>query len=149
MPNKTGRPLKYKTPEELQDAIDRYFKDCEGEPLIGADGAPMINKLGEPVMIRQRPPTMAGLALALGFANRKALLEYQPKPAFSATVTRAKARVEAYAEERLFDRDGQRGSEFSLRHNFGWNEDTKAAPENELLAGIARMLISGQSTSDK
>ena len=40
------------------------------------------------------------------------------------TITRAKARVEAYAEERLFDRDGSNGAQFSLRNNFrGWNEN--------------------------
>ena len=31
--------------------------------------------------------------------------------------------VEAYTEERLFDRDGSNGAQFSLRNNFrGWNE---------------------------
>ena len=37
---------------------------------------------------------------------------------FVDTITRAKARVEQYAEERLFDRDGSNGAQFSLRNNF-------------------------------
>ena len=41
------------------------------------------------------------------------------------TVTRAKMRVEQYCEERLFDKDGQRGAEFNLKYNFRWaQEDT-------------------------
>ncbi len=36
---------------------------------------------------------------------------------------RAKARVEMYAEERLFDKDGANGAKFSLANNFsGWKE---------------------------
>lgn len=39
------------------------------------------------------------------------------------TITRAKTRVEAYTEQRLFDRDGSNGAQFSLRNNFkGWND---------------------------
>ena len=40
----------------------------------------------------------------------------------------AKAQCEAYAEERLFDRDGTNGAQFSLRCNFGWNEKPAEAP---------------------
>ena len=39
------------------------------------------------------------------------------------TITRAKSMVEAYAEERLFDKDGSNGARFSLINNFrGWTE---------------------------
>lgn len=39
------------------------------------------------------------------------------------TITRAKTMIEAYTEERLFDRDGTNGAQFSLRNNFkGWND---------------------------
>jgi hypothetical protein len=30
--------------------------------------------------------------------------------------------VEEYCEQRLFDRDGAKGAQFSLRNNFGWVE---------------------------
>jgi len=50
-------------------------------------------------------------------------LNYQGKKEFMNTITRAKTMIEAYAEERLFDRDGSNGAQFSLRNNFkGWNE---------------------------
>lgn len=50
------------------------------------------------------------------------------------TITRAKSRVEEYAESRLFDRDGSNGAQFSLRNNFkGWNIDNEQKLEIELL----------------
>ena len=111
---------RYKTPEEMQERIDAYFKACEGRPLLNEYDEPARDKFGAPILLDVRPPTVTGLALALGFTSRQALLNYQAKKAFVDTVTRAKSRVEQYTEERLFDRDGQRGAEFSLKHNFRW-----------------------------
>lgn len=113
-----GRPPKYKSKEEIEEKIEEYFKECEGEILKDDEGKPIFNKFGSPVVINQRPPTVTGLALALGFSTRLSLLNYQGKKEFMNTITRAKARVEAYAEERLFDRDGSSGAQFSLRNNF-------------------------------
>lgn len=117
-----ARPLKYKTVDELQTAIDKYFEDCEGKPLLNDDGEAVFDKYGNPVVIGARPPTVTGLALALGFTNRQSLLNYQGKKQFLDTITRAKSRCEEYAERRLYDRDGSRGAEFSLKYNFKWDE---------------------------
>lgn len=136
---KMGRPPKYVTAEQMQAVIDRYFEDCKGEPIIGDDGMPILDKFGQPFIIHQRPPTVTGLALALGFTSRQALLNYQAKKEFVDTVTRAKARIEAYAEERLFDRDGQRGAEFSLRYNFRWVNDEKKDDGGESACGVAEL----------
>ena len=136
---KNGHPPKYVTVEEMQAVIDRYFEDCKGEPIIGDDGMPILDKFGQRFIIHQRPPTVTGLALALGFTSRQALLNYQAKKGFVDTVTRAKARIEAYAEERLFDRDGQRGAEFSLRYNFRWVNDEKKDDGGESTCGVAEL----------
>lgn len=130
--SRVGRPLKYKTVEELQAAIDAYFTACKGKPLLDENGTAVTDKYGEPVIIGAHPPTVTGLALALGFSGRQALLNYQAKPKFMDTITRAKSRCEAYAEERLFDRDGARGAQFSLEHNFRWNTGNTAAEESEV-----------------
>lgn len=125
--NPGGRPPKFKTKEEIQEKIDAYFKECEGEVLKDKDGNPMLNKLGNPIIFRQRPPTVTGLALALGFTNRLDLLRYQGKKEFCNTITRAKAQIEEYTEQRLFDKEGSNGAQFSLRNNFaGWNEHSKS-----------------------
>lgn len=119
-----GRPPKYKSKEEMEEKIEQYFKDCEGHPLTDDKGNQVYNKLGHPVIVDKRPPTVTGLALALGFNTRLSLLNYQGKKEFMNTIMRAKARVEQYAEERLFDKDGTSGAQFSLRNNFkGWNTE--------------------------
>lgn len=134
-----ARPLKYKTVQELQTAIDEYFKACEGEILKDEENQPVFNKFGQPVIINQKPPTVTGLALALGFTSRQALLNYQAKKMFVDTITRAKSRCEDYAESRLFDRDGSNGAKFSLSNNFkGWSE--KQQSEDDGSGQLERLL---------
>ena len=121
--NKGGRPPQFKSADEMQPLIDKYFKDCNGTIVEDKDGIPILTKYDEPVMIGAKPPTITGLALALGFTCRMSLLNYQGKKGFVDTVTRAKARVEEYAETRLFDKDGSNGAKFSLANNFkDWRE---------------------------
>lgn len=113
----------YETKEEIQEKIDEYFKSCEGEPLIIEGEVFIDKKTGEPIMINKKPYTVTGLALALGFNSRQALLNYQGRYEFNDTITRAKSRIEQYTEERLFDKDGVNGAKFSLSNNFeGWRE---------------------------
>ena len=118
-----GRPPMYNTKEEMQEKIDKYFEQCEGIYKKDNEGNVLTDKYGEPVVFNRKPLTITGLALALGFNSRQSLLNYQDKEEFMDTITRAKARVEQYAEERLFDKDGANGAKFSLANNFkDWKE---------------------------
>lgn len=120
--NKSGRPPMYKTPEEMQVAIDKYFEDCSGEYVV-IDGCVAVDKNGYPIKTKERPLTITGLALALGFTTRQSLLNYEGDPAFLDTIKKAKSRIEQYAEERLFDKEGVNGAKFNLSNNFkGWSE---------------------------
>ena len=120
--NKVGCPPMYKTPEEMQKVIDKYFEDCSGEYVV-IDGCVAVDKYGDPIKTKERPLTITGLALALGFSGRQALLNYEDKEEFMDTIKRAKSRIEQYAEERLFDKDGVNGAKFNLSNNFkGWRE---------------------------
>lgn len=114
----------YKTPEEMQEVIDDYFDACRGHVWINEDtGEPYCDKHGVPIVVDVEPPTITGLALALGFTNRQSLLNYQNKAEFEEVVTRAKLRVEHYAETRLYDKEGLNGAKFNLANNFsGWRE---------------------------
>lgn len=127
-----GRPRKYKSVAAMEKAIEEYFESCKGEPLLDADGRPCFDKYSQPVLINAHPPTVTGLALALGFTGRQALIDYQGRPEFADTITRAKARCEEYAESRLYDKDGAGGAKFSLSCNFGWREssETKLTVDN-------------------
>lgn len=120
---RTGHPPKYRDVSEMEQIIADYFADCEGKPLLDGDGQPVFDKRGNPILVGAHPPTVTGLALALGFTSRQALLNYQAKPEFFDAITRAKMVVEEYAERRLFDQQGCNGAKFSLSNNFkGWTE---------------------------
>jgi hypothetical protein len=77
-----GRPPKYETPEELEAIVEKYFAglmDDKGERFI-------------------RPPTVSGLAYALGMSTRS-LLRYEGRDDFCPIVTRAKQVCELFLEE--------------------------------------------------
>jgi hypothetical protein len=132
----------YETKEEIEEKIENYFKECAGIPFFDDDGKPWRTDKGYIVYeVQPKPPTVTGLALALGFTNRQSLLNYQAQPEFFDTITKAKARVEEYAEMRLFDRDGVNGAKFSLINNFkGWRDKPKDETELEALAKLDKLI---------
>lgn len=143
--NKGGRPPKFKSQKDLKARIERYFRWCEGEPLIDeTTGKPVVTKSGIPVYVGVHPPTIVGLANALD-VSRQTLLNYQGKRQFEEIITKAKRRVEQYAEERLYDKDGSAGARFNLQNNFkGWKNETEvtlnAAEGQDIMTEIrARM----------
>lgn len=141
-----GRPPKYTSPEQIEGLIDEYFKKCEGKVLTVEDEdgkqVPVLDKYGKPIIYDAHPPTVTGLALALGFESRQTLLNYQGKKEFRRVITRAKSRIEMYTEERLFDRDGANGAKFSLENNWGWNKPKEApgeaAPVVKIICDVPR-----------
>ncbi len=137
--------LKYKTPEEMQEKIDAYFEDCKGHPLTDPDGEIIFDKYGQPVIVGERPLTVTGLALALGFATRQSLLDYEGKGPFKRIIQQAKLRIENYAEMRLYDKEGANGAKFNLQNNFRrWDadkagQDDKKAPAINIICDIPRV----------
>lgn len=125
-----GRPYIIKDVEELQKRIDEYFEECEGKLYTDPDGTPILTKWGQEIYLGKKPPTITGLALHIGLASRQALLNYQGRPEFNDAITRAKSRVEAYAEGRLYDKEGSSGAQFNLKNNFkGWDGDSNSNAE--------------------
>lgn len=99
--NPVGRPLKFKTPQEITDKADKYFMECE------ATG---------------RPITVTGLCIALD-TFRDVLMQYEDErgPEFTNAVKSAKVRCERYAEEQIYIGKSAAGGIFSLK-NFGWRD---------------------------
>ena len=119
-----GKTPKYKTPDEIIEKIEQYFADCKGTLLRDHNGDPMLTKWGDPIYLDRRPPTVTGLALALGFKTRQGLMRYQAKKEFMDIILEAKTRIEMYNEEMLYTRDGAKGAQFSLQCNFrGWSKE--------------------------
>lgn len=113
---KVGRPLKWKTAEELQEKIDEYFNSCYEDVSITEDK--VIKKLIKPF-------TITGLALALD-TNRETLMNYQEKEEFFDTIKKAKLRIENFAEEQLFLGKNTAGVIFNLINNYkGWSNKTE------------------------
>lgn len=94
-----GRPLKYKTLEDMQPLIDKYFLDT-----------PVTQQ------------TITGLALALD-TDRTTLINYENRDEFFDAIKRAKTQVE-YAYELSLRTRGSAGDIFGLK-NFGWRDKTE------------------------
>lgn len=137
--NKGGRPRKWNNAKKLEEAIEEYFKSCEGTPVYGEDGELLVYK-GVVIYKDRKPPTISGLAYWLGFQSTQSLFDYQKEEKFSAIITRAKLRIESYLEERLMDRDGQRGAEFNLRCNFKWNDKQDIGNDDDKETGVVMMV---------
>ena len=101
-----GQPMKYKTVEELQEAIDNYF----------TVDAFMTNSSGESEYL----PTMAGLALSLD-VDRRTIVNYSHNEAYFPTIRKAKAKIESFIETRLYG-NNVTGCIFNLKNNFDWKD---------------------------
>ena len=109
---RTGRPRRYKSPEEMQIRIDEYFLDND-------------------------KPTICGLTLALGFCERRALLNYEGYgKEFYDIIKRAKLIVEEYYESCLAVNSKATGAIFALK-NFDWSDKQ----EFSLSEGFVRLNI--------
>jgi hypothetical protein len=123
---KVGRPLKFKSAALLQVSIDEYFNSCFEErwqKRTDKEGNetwhPALDRDGMIIRDQKRPFTISGLALHIG-TNRQTLLNYEKEQEFFDTITRAKARIENYAEEQLFDKEARNiaGIQFNLTNNY-------------------------------
>lgn len=115
---------KYADPEELRKKAEEYFESCFGIKYY--KGHPMFDADGEPLRGQVEPYTLSGLARFLGI-SRGTLRNYELKskaglipPEYYEVIQEARARVEEYAEKRLYDRDGSTGARFVLEAGFGW-----------------------------
>lgn len=103
---KVGKPLKFKTPQELEDKIKAYFDKCD--------------KTG-------RPYTLTGLAIDLD-TTRETLMDYGVKNGYSDSIRRAKVKIHNYAEESLWRGGGiSTGIIFNLKNNWGWRDKNETA----------------------
>ena len=107
-----ARPVKWKTPEEMQVAIDAYFDSIEA------------HNIGVVELHQKKHPTVTGLGIAVDL-TRTGLIEYCRKTdEFSHTIKKAKARVEEYIEQRLYSNNAT-GCIFNLKNNFDWKDSSE------------------------
>lgn len=125
-----GRPPIYETPEEMQRIIDLYFVACKLNHLEQMDVDIEDKKkdysddeISTIDYIDDAAPTVSGLAYTLGMTT-ETLRTYGNDDEFSATVKRAKQRIEMFLEGRLYGQ-AVTGSIFNLKNNFGWKDKSE------------------------
>ena len=102
---KTGRPRKFKSPDEMAPLIDKYFADCDA---------------------KKQPYCVPALSLALGFCYRQGPWEYAKKyPEFTDTIKKARLRIEAQRNIQLLTEGNPAGKIFDLINNFKWENPQK------------------------
>lgn len=105
MTNPVGRPLKFKTVEELQEKIDAYFENTPKEEW-----------------------TWTGVALHLD-TSRETLREYGERPEFVDSLKKALLKVENGYELDL-KKYGRSGTIFALK-NFDWKDKSEVEGTGE------------------
>lgn len=130
-----GQARRFLTPEHLQCMIEEYFESCNG-PLFDKKGELVRDSNGNIVKGQVRPYAVSGLALSLGIKTEtlrnytrdriddlldEMKMETDPDHlTYASVVHAAKQRIEAYAEGRLYDGEGQRGAQYVLGCIYGW-----------------------------
>lgn len=109
-----GRPPKYKTAKELQSAVDDYFDNGVAERVT------IVGKGENATEVKIPVPTITGLVLHLGFADRASFYDLEKQEKFSHTIKRARTFIEKEYEEQLATK-GNAGAIFALK-NFGWKD---------------------------
>ena len=111
-----GRPAKYKTIDELQQAIDDYFEMCDSKRMAKKS----TNQPEDTI-----PYTIEGLCHTLNI-DRSTLIRYEKdkkKIDFCNTIKRAKLRIQQDVMERgLSGRSNPAVTIFNLKNNFGYTD---------------------------
>lgn len=154
--NKVGRPLKFKSAKELQAKIEEYFTSCFEEWWVqvkdgeGYTWQARTDRHGNIMMRQVRPFTISGLAVHLG-TSRQTLLNYAEKDDFFDTITRAKARIENYTEEQLFNTEARNiaGIQFNLKNNYTkWSDKQELEHSGEMNFVINRKRMNHDAAGD-
>ena len=152
---KFGRPLKFKSVEELETKIDEYFKSCYdyardmwGNRLKDKDAKTSEGE-SQWVMKKVKQFTISGMAVFLD-TSRETLMDYEngkydgrdengntveltddekkwneQVDDFSDTIKKAKLAVYADTEESLFVPGKATGAIFSLKNNYEWKDKSE------------------------
>lgn len=102
-----GNPRRWRSAKALQAAVEAYFEECSE---------------------KGRVPSVAGLALALGFMSRQALARYTDRmheennDDYVVIVTSAKTRIEEANIQLAYNKEASAGARFMLQNGFNYSE---------------------------
>lgn len=114
-----GRPVAYQEPKEMANKIEEYFTRAAGRIKDHITSNGLVVPISDPA-----PVHVTGLCVFLGI-SRDTLCEYQKKPNFSDSITRAKLRCEEHAVNACFEGKKGNKADFVLQNNFGWKNKSE------------------------
>jgi hypothetical protein len=123
---------KFNSHNQLAERVNAYFTSVEDEYPVGEntidtpEGKTKVSKCAR----QPEPPTIAGLALFLGFNSRQALEDYLIEGKFSSALKTGLLRIEAIFERKLHNPQSVSGAIFVLK-TMGWNEKSPAQPADK------------------
>jgi len=144
MPNPVGRPLLFKTAEELDIKINAYFESCfvddwEERTLRDENGVPVLDEISdykvEYLKIKKciKPPTITGLAVFLD-TNRRTLLDYTERDEFVPSLEKAKSFCEDYVNTMSLKGDlNPLMSKMNLTNNYKWSDEKSIKHSGSLI----------------
>ena len=133
-----GRPRIYDSVEQLEQVVIDYFypKYFEDKP-VNKEYGPLysesflgISDKDNVYRHKIQKPSITGLTLHLGFADKTTLYDYRDRPEYSHPIKWALTMIEKYHEEGLSE-NNVTGRIFALK-NMGWKDKT----ETELSGGV-------------
>lgn len=105
-----GRPLKFESPQILEDKINEYFAKCEE---------------------KGQKPLITELALFLD-TTRETLCDYREKDEYSDSIKKAKLRCQITLERNLVEgKVNPTGTIFNLKNNYGWRDKSESEVEHK------------------
>jgi len=126
--------LIYKTVEDLEVAINKYFDDCDNKKVER-----YIAKEHRVAMVNDPEPyTMSGLAYSMGI-DRRTLLNYTHREKYFPTIKKARDKVHSDVERRLMGNNAT-GAIFNLKNNFDWKDKTEVEQSGEIKINDTRGL---------
>lgn len=112
-----GKPLRFKTPEQLEDEIEQYFQSCFTKEYIKDKEGNIVDTR----MVQVKPFTIMGLCMALNI-ERETLLRYGKNERYYDIIFKARQVVQDYVENRLLTSSNQSGAMFWLKNNAGYSD---------------------------
>lgn len=114
---------RYKTAKEFEAAVDSYFSFIEGDFVSEyVETQPCVFTEVRKYRREPEPATITGLALYLGFIDRRSFYDYEYRGVFSHVIKKARLRVEYNYEKRLDTSKNPAGQIFVLK-NMGWRDE--------------------------
>jgi len=124
------------TPSEIKRRGDAYFRSRR-KNKCDKNGLPLRNEEGDTVFGDDAPYTVTGYAEAIGLSSVDELSSFRDEESIR-LIKKALLRIEAYAEEHLFNKESFPGAKLFLTVNFKrWSEtQTEGEGDDEEAAAL-------------